>query len=269
MIVITGPMSSVRSPSASRRLRPRSTASAAATACATLNETVALIDTPRYVASSMTAMPTFVAGNLTMMFGATSVKWTPWPSIGSKLRQNVGLVCIDSRPCRPPYFSNAGMQQRRALARHLLDDRPREMRLGRAGHLRGQLAHPPPPAVGILLPDVVNDRRVGRGAHRAVRDRIFQLVDGARVVPDVSGRRGRLLERAQRARLRRPPSRAHQVVAELGGALEDVDRAGRAVDADAVAVVDARRRVLGADHGRDAELATAAPPDVRSGRRRS
>ena len=50
----------------------------------------------------MTAMPTFVAGNLTMMLGATDMKWTPWPSIGSKLRQKVGLVCIDSRPWRPP-----------------------------------------------------------------------------------------------------------------------------------------------------------------------
>ena len=47
MIVITGPISSVARPSASRRTMPRSTASAAATAWATENETVALTLMPR------------------------------------------------------------------------------------------------------------------------------------------------------------------------------------------------------------------------------
>lgn len=47
MIVMTGPIRSVASPSASRRRRPRSTASAAATAWATEKLTVQLTLTPR------------------------------------------------------------------------------------------------------------------------------------------------------------------------------------------------------------------------------
>ena len=47
MIVMTGPIVSVGRPSASRRSMPRWTASAAATAWATENDTVQLIDTPR------------------------------------------------------------------------------------------------------------------------------------------------------------------------------------------------------------------------------
>ncbi len=42
----------------------------------------------------------------------------------------------------------------------------------------------------IALPDVGDDRRVGRRADRAVRDRVLELVDRARVVPDVGGGRG-------------------------------------------------------------------------------
>ena len=106
--VITGPIPSTDMPSASRRRSPRSTASPAATAWATLNETVAFTLTPRYVASSITWIPTVVAGNLTMMFGASEAKCTPWASIRSNDRNRVGSVWIDSRPCRPPDASNVG-----------------------------------------------------------------------------------------------------------------------------------------------------------------
>ena len=44
---------------------------------------------------------------------------------------------------------------------------------------------------------------------------------------------------------------------------EDLDDALAAVDANAVAVLDALGGVLRADHGRDAELAAAAQPDGR------
>ena len=47
MIVQTGPMRLMSRPSASRRRRPRSTASATAIAWGTVNETVALMLTPR------------------------------------------------------------------------------------------------------------------------------------------------------------------------------------------------------------------------------
>ena len=46
MIVQTGPICEISSPSASRRLSPRSTASATAIVCATEKDTVALILTP-------------------------------------------------------------------------------------------------------------------------------------------------------------------------------------------------------------------------------
>src|SRR3954452_15593400 len=51
------------------------------------------------------------------------------------------------------------------------------------------------------------------------------------------------------------PSGSHEVVAELRGTLEDVDRPGRAIDAHTVAVVDALRRVLRPNDGRNAEFA--------------
>src|SRR3954453_2310139 len=50
-------------------------------------------------------------------------------------------------------------------------------------------------------------------------------------------------------------SRGHQVVTELCRPLEDVDGPSGAVDAHAVAVVDALRRVLSAHHGGNTKLA--------------
>ncbi len=47
MMVTTGPMVEMSSPSASRRFRPRSMASPLATAWATVNDTVTLMLTPR------------------------------------------------------------------------------------------------------------------------------------------------------------------------------------------------------------------------------
>ena len=61
-------------PAAASRFSPRSTASAAAIACGTVNETVALMLTPRAVASSMATMPAEVAGSLTWRLGARPAK---------------------------------------------------------------------------------------------------------------------------------------------------------------------------------------------------
>ena len=47
MIVQTGPIEATSRPSASRRRSPASIASATATACGSVNETVALMLTPR------------------------------------------------------------------------------------------------------------------------------------------------------------------------------------------------------------------------------
>ena len=72
MIVQTGPMVEMSCPPASRRCRPRSTASATARHCGTVNDTVALMLIPRAVASSIASMPARVAGILTIMLGASA-----------------------------------------------------------------------------------------------------------------------------------------------------------------------------------------------------
>ena len=56
----------------------------------------------------MTPIPTEVAGNFTMMFGASESKWTPCASIASGVRQKIGFVCMERRPWRPPDCSLAG-----------------------------------------------------------------------------------------------------------------------------------------------------------------
>ena len=70
MIVQTGPIDEMSLPSASRRRRPRSTASATAMHWGRVKETVALMLTPRYVDSSIAATPAWVAGIFTIMLAA-------------------------------------------------------------------------------------------------------------------------------------------------------------------------------------------------------
>ena len=65
MIVQTGAIDSTSSPAAARRSRPRSTAAPTASACGTVNDTVALMLTPRALASSIAAIPARVAGSFT------------------------------------------------------------------------------------------------------------------------------------------------------------------------------------------------------------
>ena len=78
MMVQTGPMVLVSSPAASRRFSPRSTASATATHCGSVKETVALMLMPSAVASSIAAIPARVAGIFTIMFGARAWKCCAW-----------------------------------------------------------------------------------------------------------------------------------------------------------------------------------------------
>ena len=65
MIVTIGTTLVGSPPEASNRRNPRSTASAAATACGTVKETVALMLTPRAVDSSIATIPAEVAGIFT------------------------------------------------------------------------------------------------------------------------------------------------------------------------------------------------------------
>ena len=94
-------------------------------------------------------------------------------------------------------------QERRGTERHLLHDGPGEVDLGRVGSLVGEGPHPVAPVRGVGLPDVGDDRRVGGRPDRAERDRVLELVDRARVVPDVG--RGRGHRPAQRAVGQRQP----------------------------------------------------------------
>ena len=76
MIVAIGVIDATSCPAAARRSRPRSTASATASAWGTVKLTVPLMLTPRAVASSMATRPAAVTGNLTWMFGARVAKRT-------------------------------------------------------------------------------------------------------------------------------------------------------------------------------------------------
>jgi hypothetical protein len=89
-------------------------ASPAASACGTEKETVTLMFTPRYVASSMASMPTDVAGILTMMFGARDAKCSAWSARARADRRRRGSVCIERRPLRPRCAAKAGSSSRAA-----------------------------------------------------------------------------------------------------------------------------------------------------------
>ena len=171
MIVITGPIGVVSWPSASRRAIPRSTASAAASACATLNETVALTLMPRYVASSMAAIPARGGRELDDDVRRQPVEaeglGRPWPAAS---RKRVGSVWIERRPARPPEASKAGMRSgaaRTLISATIAHASSRSDQVGcSAASSRTRVG----PAIGVLLPVVDHDRRVGGGADRAEVD---------------------------------------------------------------------------------------------------
>ena len=108
MIVTIGVIDATSPPAAARRSSPRSTASAAASAWGTVKLTVALMLTPRKVASSMATIPAAVAGNLTWMFGASAANRTACSTIRAGSRWLAGFVWTESRPCRPPARSKTG-----------------------------------------------------------------------------------------------------------------------------------------------------------------
>ena len=69
--------------------------------CGSVKQTVALMLTPRYVASSMAGMPAAVAGIFTIMLGASPAKATAFSTIASVFRYGRGSICMESRPSRP------------------------------------------------------------------------------------------------------------------------------------------------------------------------
>ena len=81
MSVHTGVTSDTLPPRAANASRPRSIASATASAWGTVKQTVALTLIPSPVAASIAAMPARVAGNFTCMFGARVANRRPCSSM--------------------------------------------------------------------------------------------------------------------------------------------------------------------------------------------
>ncbi len=100
------------------------------TTCATVNDTVTLMTTPRYVASSMASMPTFVAGIFTMMLGARLWNSSAWSASAWASRWRRGSVWTDRRPLRPFDSSKIGRSSSAAstdmslMACHPMADSP-------------------------------------------------------------------------------------------------------------------------------------------------
>src|SRR6266550_1768860 len=166
MIVHTGPIDSMALPSASRRLSPRSTASATAMHCGRVNETVALMLIPRYVTSSIATIPALVAGILTIMFWARRLNAIAFSTIAAASRNRRGSVWMESRPSRAPFCD-------------------------------------------VLLQDGDRHHRVAGRTDRAVLDRVLELIDVSRVVPEA--RRRRLGHLMQRTLVRHLASGYHRV----------------------------------------------------------
>src|SRR5579862_814365 len=90
-----------------------------------------------------------------------------------------------------------GQQQLGCLHRHLLDEPPGDLVLGGRRALGDELLETALPERPLLLQHLADDGGVGRRADGAVLDRIRQLLDRARVVPVVGGRRrNRFMQRA-------------------------------------------------------------------------
>ena len=150
-----------------------------------------------------------------MMFGARPSKWTPCCEhpVERAIERRIGLhrepalASGEAFECR--------LQEHGAAQRHLLDHDPRQLDLRGVGAFARQCLDPVPPERRLGLPDVADDRRIRGRADRAVRDRVRQFVDRARIVPDV--RRGGL-DRPSERRVGQGRSRDRRCLGHLRGA---------------------------------------------------
>ena len=168
--VMTGPMSSIGRPSASRRRRPRSTASAAATACATLKRDGGIdVDAP---VGRLLHDPHADGRGRELDDDVRGERREPdalrqHPVVGAE----EGRVGLHREAALPP----AGRLERRkeqgaARSGHLLDDGPREVDLGGVRSFDRASTRTRSRQIGrVALPDVGDDRRVGGRADGADR----------------------------------------------------------------------------------------------------
>ena len=138
------------------------------------------------------------------MFGASPSKPNACVTMAGASRNRVGSVWTDSLPARPPEASKAGI--RSGAARTLISATiaHASSRSDRSECSPASSRTRDAQRVGILLPDVDHDRRIGGRADGAEADGVLELVDGAAVVPDVGRRLGHgSRERAGGQRLHR------------------------------------------------------------------
>ncbi len=130
MMVQTGPIVAIVFPSRSRRLSPRSTASATAMHCGSVKQTVALMLTPRYVASSIAGIPARVTGILTIMLGASAIELEGLfhDRLAVAIKSRIGL---DRQPAvLAALLVEDRLQQRRGVHGHFAHHLPRDFVFG-------------------------------------------------------------------------------------------------------------------------------------------
>ncbi len=187
MMVQTGPMERISRPSFSRRARPRSTASATASACGRVKETVALMLMP--------AIGGFFHGRNAGARGRNL-----HDHVGRQLAEVNGLlhdglwVPIEARiglDGKAAVAASLGvedrLQQRGAFDGHLFHDLPADLILGGRGHLLDQCLDAAAPQRHLPFQDGKRDDGVAGGSHRAMLDGIGQFVEGGGVVPQAGG----------------------------------------------------------------------------------
>ncbi len=197
MMVQTGPMRETSWPSDSRRFSPRSTASATARHCGSVNDTVALMLMPSAVAASIAGMPALVAGILTIMFGARPSKRRACSTIASAIAVEPRVGLDRQPPVAALMRRERRQQQRGGVGRQPFHRRPPDLILGGRGHVADERRNSRPPLRHPRLQHGVRDHRIARRADAAVLDRLPQLVGVGRVVPQT--RRRGLRHLVQRA----------------------------------------------------------------------
>ena len=103
-------------------------------------------------------------------------------------------ICLDRQPAiAASVRRECGLEQVGRLDGHLLDEPPADLVLGRARHLAQQRLDARSPLADVLLEDRDRDHRVAGRADRPVVDRVGELLDVRRVVPQTCGSRLRHL----------------------------------------------------------------------------
>ena len=162
-------------------------------------------------------MPAAVTGILTMMFGASRRSARPAGRSPPRRGRTADRSAPTAGRSFPLCASKIGFSSSAAFDRHLLDQPPGDVVLGRRRHRRDQLEDALPPEVHLLLQHLDDDHGIAGGADRAVLDRVGQLLQRARVVPQTGRRRLRHL--VQRALGTEPRSRSLSLRGRRRGSL--------------------------------------------------